>query len=364
MGFQTVREGSRSIMVRYKSAPVLILLWMALPAQAQLFNHVNLDRLNQKLSGTVVDYTSNHGEDRRIFSPILNMKRDLYVYLPPNYNPATAYPMVLYLHTAMVDEHTLIGPGMIEAADEMFARGEAPPAIIVCPDGTYEGRNRFGDHHSFYGKGGRFEDHILQEVIPFVTGHYSVRPEREAHGILATSAGAFGGMGMALKHRDYFGAVATLGGPLNMRYDNQNGRYLEDFDPATFRWKTTYNPHEIAATYYCGLTHSRAKKYVEPVYGKGADVISGLTRDNPADLIFTTDLKPGELAIYANYPCKDNWNFDAQAQSFGWLAAQRGVAVTLVGVPGAQHTLRYFRSQQRPAYTWLSQQLLPPLNKS
>ncbi len=335
----------------------------SLPAEAQLFNRVNLDRLNGRLEGCLVDYTVNHGQDRRICSPILGMKRDLYVYLPPGYDPKLAYPMVLYLHTAQIDEHTLIGPGIIETVDAMIARGEFPPAVIACPDGTYEGRNKIHDRHSLYvnGLGGRFEDHLVQEVIPFLTRTFSIRPEREAHAILGTSAGGFGGMGLALKHRDLFGAVATLGGPLNMRYDNVEGRYLDDFDPETYRWKTTYNPNEIAATYYHGLAHSRARKYIQPVYGKGDDVINDLTRDNPADLLFTTNLQPGELSIYVNYPGNDNWNFDAQAQSFTWLAAQKGVEVTQVKVPKAQHSLRYFRSQQRPAYEWLSHHILPPV---
>ncbi len=343
-------------------AVVILVGSVSLPAEAQLFNWINLDRLNCRLGGCVVDYTANHGRDRRICSSILGMKRDLYVYLPPNYDPKLAYPMVLYLHTAQIDEHTLIGPGIIETVDAMIANGDFPPAVIVCPDGTYEGSNRIKDRHSLYvnGIGGRFEDHLVQEVVPFVNRTYSIRPEREAHVILGTSAGGYGGMGLALKHRDLFGAIATLGGPLNMRYDNTEGRYLDDFDPATYRWKTCYDPNEIAATYYHGLAHSRAKKYVEPVYGKGPQIINKLASDNPADLLFTTNLQPGELAIYVNYPGNDNWNFDAQDQSFAWLAAQKGVEVTLVRVPGAQHSLRYFKSQQRPAYEWLGQHVLPP----
>ena len=39
------------------------------------------------------------------------------------------------------------------------------------------------EHHSLFinGPNGRFEDHILQEVIPFLTAKFSIRPEREAH---------------------------------------------------------------------------------------------------------------------------------------------------------------------------------------
>jgi S-formylglutathione hydrolase FrmB len=342
----------------------VLLLALACPlAGAQVFNHVNLDRLNRKLCGKVVDFTNNHGQDRRIDSPILGMKRDLYVYLPPGYDPSTAHPLVLYFHTASVDEHTLIAPGVIETVDAMIAKGEFPPSVVACPDGTYEGVNRFKDPHSLYvnGLGGRFEDHLLVEVLPFLTSHYSIRPEREAHAILGMSAGGYGGMGLALKHREYFAAVATLGGPLNLRYDTADHDRRENFDPATYRWKDQYDPNEVAGVFYGGLKKSRAGKYLGPVYGDNApEVIPQIIRDNPADLLISTDLKPGELALYVNYPAKDNWNIDAQDQSFAWLASQKGVDVTLVGVPKAKHTLRYFRSQQRPAFTWLAGHLLPP----
>ena len=51
---------------------------------------------------------------------------------------------------------------------------------------------------------------------------FSIRPEREAHALLGISAGGFGAMTIALarKHRDVFGTIATVGRPLNVRYDN------------------------------------------------------------------------------------------------------------------------------------------------
>ena len=53
-------------------------------------------------------------------------------------------------------------------------------------------------------------------------------------------------------------------------------------------------------------------------------MIAKVARDNPADLLLSTGLQPGELAMYVNYPGRDNYNFDAQDKSFAWLAAQRG----------------------------------------
>jgi S-formylglutathione hydrolase FrmB len=79
--------------------------------------------------------------------------------------------------------------------------------------------------HSLYvnGLGGRFEDHVVEEVVPYLMRAYSIRPERQAHALLGISAGGFGAMGMALKHRDIFGVVAILGGPLNILYYNCQG---------------------------------------------------------------------------------------------------------------------------------------------
>ena len=87
-----------------------------------------------------------------------------------------------------------------------------------------------------------------------------------------------------------------------MRYDNHQGRYGDDFDPATYRERTEYDPDMIIARYYLGLVRRRAREFFEPVYGTGPDVSGKVARDNPADVLAATDLRPGELAIYVNYP--------------------------------------------------------------
>ena len=248
------------------SLVIVVILVVNLPAQAQFLNRVNIERVNCHLAGHVVDYTNNHHADRRIFSPILGMPRDLYVYVPPGYDPARAYPLILFFHMADVDEHYFIGSKLLEVVDQLIVRGELPPAVLACPDGTYSGWNRLNAKHSFYvnGSGGRFEDHILQEVIPFLITHYSIRPEREAHAVVGLSAGGYGAMGLAIKHRDYIGAVATLAAPLNLRYSNSNELYFNDFDPTTYRWKIRYDPQEIIGVFYCGLAANTSPKVHGP----------------------------------------------------------------------------------------------------
>ncbi len=50
----------------------------------------NIIFINQKLCGQVIDHTANHGKDRRIWSAALCQRRDLYVYLPPGFDPRQA----------------------------------------------------------------------------------------------------------------------------------------------------------------------------------------------------------------------------------------------------------------------------------
>ena len=103
----------------------------------------------------------------------------------------------------------------------------------------------------------------------------------------------------------------------------------------------------IIARYYFGLLRRRVKTYLEPVYGPGPDMIAKIARDNPANLLSSTGLQAGELAIYVNYPGRDNYNFDAQDKSFAWLAALRGVKVDLEEVPSGHHDLPYIEPPSR-----------------
>jgi S-formylglutathione hydrolase FrmB len=346
-------------------AAIVVVIWVATPARAQVFDLVNLDHLNKKLRGRVVDYTQNHGADRRMYSPILGRPRDLYVYLPPGYDPRVAYPLILFLHGADIDEHDFLDPGDLKALDWMISHGQIPAVVIAAPDGTYEGKNRVTSTHSLWvnGLGGRFEDHVVAEVVPFLMRTYSIHPEREGHALLGISAGGFGAMAIALKYRHIFGTVATIAGPLNMRYDNCQGRYGDDFNPATCRERTEYDPDMLIARFYFGLLRCRVKTYLEPVYGPGPDMIAKVAHDNPADLLSTTDLRPGELAMYVNYPARDNFNFDAQDQSFIWLAAQRGIAVDVTQDPRGRHNLSYIERAEPPAYLWLGRHILPPVGR-
>ncbi|WZO99501.1 alpha/beta hydrolase-fold protein [Isosphaeraceae bacterium EP7] len=341
-------------------------LWLlaATPAYAQLGNHTNLNRLNRRICGRVVDYTQNHGQDNRIPSAALGIPRDLYVYLPPGYTPTKAYPLVLDMHVSYIDEHTFVALGRVSEIDQLITSGQMPPTIVACVDGLVDGKNSIFSVHSFFldGVRGRFETHVLQEVIPFLMTQYSIRPEPQAHALVGVSAGGFGAMSIALRHPELFGAVAAIGAPLNLRYTTCRGRYFDNFDPSTFRWSEVYDPNMVIGKAYFSLRKTRAKAFMAPVFGDGPDVVSRVKATNPADIIARPDFQPGQLAMYIAYAGRDNYNFDAHAESFLWIARQRGIAVDAVVDPFANHGLRFFRENHIPAYLWASRHILPPVD--
>src|SRR5436305_1252541 len=80
------------------------------------------------------------GADRRIWSEALGEGRDLYVYLPPGFDPRQCYPVVFWLHGIGQDEQSFLTDGVAEIFDRAIACGQLPPVIVVAPDGSRLGR--------------------------------------------------------------------------------------------------------------------------------------------------------------------------------------------------------------------------------
>ena len=64
-----------------------------------------------------------------------------------------------------------------ELADELFARGESPPCVVVCVDAwTSLGGSQFLDSPGT----GRYHTYLCDEIVPFVDERYRTLAERGA----------------------------------------------------------------------------------------------------------------------------------------------------------------------------------------
>ncbi len=302
-------------------------------------NNDELVRLNQKLQGKIIDHTANHGADHRIWSRCLGQRRDLYVYLPPGFDPHRRYPIMLYLHSFGHDEQEFL-----EVAcwiDSAIADGSLPPLIVAAPDGSVTGEPSFKAPPTFFLNTslGDFEDYLLLDVFDFMAAHYPIRPERDAHILTGASMGGFAAYNLGIRYRNCFGIVVGLFPPLNLRWMNECGDYWAKFDPQHWAWRNCFDrPREPLGKF--GYATVRVDQLVLPLFGSKEEAIVRVALNNPIELVERTHLCNGELQMYVGYGAHDEFNLAAQIESFLYYCKFRNIYVEVGYDPEGHHDLR------------------------
>jgi hypothetical protein len=302
----------------------------------------NLGRINHRLHGTVIDHTHHHGADRRFWSDALCQKRDMYVYLPPCYDPSKQYPVMLWLHGFMQDENDFINTYVIQF-DRAIASGKIAPMIIAAPDGSTKGRVALFGPNSFFinSDAGNYEDYLINDVWPFLLTHYPIRPEREAHVISGISMGGFAAFNQAMKHRDIFKVAVGVYPPLNLRWVDCHGRYWGNFDPNCWGWREDVDRgREVIGRFAGGVIKIRLRRLIDPLFGRGPETIARLSYENPIEMLDRLSITNGELDMFVVYGGWDNFNLDAQIDSFLYAAKERGICVGYCKAPLGRHNTR------------------------
>ena len=77
------------------------------------------------------------------------------------------------------------------------------------------------------------------------------------------------------------------------------------------------------------------------------------------ELIDRLHLKPGELEMYVAYGGRDQFNMDAQIDSFLYVAKQRGLPITVDYDPRGKHDLATVVKFLPGIFDWLTLRLAP-----
>jgi hypothetical protein len=296
-----------------------------------------LDRVNRTLAGQVLDFTNNHGCDRRLCSSALGKKRDLYLYLPPGYDGRAAFPAMIWMHGIGQDEKDFLD--LVQLFDERMRSGQMPPFLVAAPDGSIRGRASLINNGSFYvnSEAGRFEDYIIQDVWGFVRRHFAVRPERDAHILAGVSMGGFGAYNLGFKHRHEFGQLIGVMPPLNLRYVDCHGRYFANYDPNCVSYRDELRPRETIGRFY-GVVRVQSRQLLGPLLGRrNPAALDFISAENPIEMLGARDVKPGEFGMFVGYGTADEFNIDAQVEHFVDVACRRGIRPTVVPIPGGRH---------------------------
>ena len=155
------------------------------------------------------------------------VERDLPVYVPPSGKTEgrpllvllTGYTGAGWMHFERPRYLTDTISGRL---DRLIRRRLAPEALMVGPDClTTLGGSQYLNSTAT----GRYEDYVVDEVIPFVQRRYQTGPVA----VLGTSSGGYGSLVLALRHPELFRAAASNAGDAYFEYS-----YAPEF-PVAFR---------------------------------------------------------------------------------------------------------------------------------
>src|ERR1700733_16178441 len=147
--------------------------------------------------------------------------RDVNVYLPPAYaaNRNQRYPVVFLLHGYLFTDQYWTGKGVSipganmpganvpAAMDNLTARGDAKPMIVVMPNAysTYA-----GSMYSSSVTTGDWETYIAEDLVAYMDTHYRTIPDRLSRGLAGRSMGGYGTIRIGMKRPDVFSSLYIL----------------------------------------------------------------------------------------------------------------------------------------------------------
>lgn len=142
------------------------------------------------------------------------------VYLPPSY-PKGRYP-VYYMLTGFTGFGELLiqrgawSESLPERLDRLIAAKKMGEAIVVMPDCF----TRFGGSQYLNSSAtGRYEDHVVRELVPYIDQRYRTNGRRA---VMGKSSGGYGAMLLGMRHPDVFHALACHSGDMYFEYCYQS----------------------------------------------------------------------------------------------------------------------------------------------
>jgi enterochelin esterase family protein len=221
--------------------------------------------------------------------------RDLFVYVPPGYDPSSArrYPALLaivgYTGTGgyLFNVDPLVEPLDVKL-DRMIAAGECPPVIVAAPDCF----TRVGGNQHINSAGtGRYEDYLVDEIIPFVDAHYKTLP-RGQWGVFGKSSGGYGSILLGMHRPDVFCTLANHSGDANFELC-----YAMDWPAALDAYREAGGPKAWLDRYWRDPNKRRDKHY-KPLDMLGMASHYSPNREAPAahaHIDWPYDLETGEF---------------------------------------------------------------------
>jgi S-formylglutathione hydrolase FrmB len=141
------------------------------------------------------------------YSAVMKKNIKAVVIRPDNHASAGEMPVVYLLHgySGNYADWVKKAEGFQRAAD-MYQM------MIVCPDGGYGSWYWDTQDPQF-----QYETYVSKELVAFIDGKYKTIKDRRGRAITGLSMGGHGGLYLAFRHQDIFGAAGSMSGGVDIR---------------------------------------------------------------------------------------------------------------------------------------------------
>jgi hypothetical protein len=97
-----------------------------------------------------------------------------------------------------------------------------------------------------------------------------------------------------------------------------------------------------------------------PLFGRrDPSTVEQVSRENPVEMLELYDVRPGDRELYIAYGGKDEFNIDAQVESFLYVARDRGLDVGVDYDPRGRHNRATAFRLMPGTIEWLRPRLAP-----
>ncbi len=182
-----------------------------------------------------------HGTVSKVWynSPTAGFDRRLTVYTPAGYETSkTKYPVLYVLHGIGGDEDAWVTQGRAtQILDNLIARGEAKPMIVVFTNGNISQEAAPGENSTGYVNPtmnlpqtmeGTFET-AFPEIVKFIDSRYRTIAKKDSRAVCGLSMGGFHTLYLSLNYPELFGWSGMFSAAIGVSDPSVSSIY-QDFD--------------------------------------------------------------------------------------------------------------------------------------
>lgn len=156
----------------------------------------------------IVDKGNAQGtlETQELESTLLGYSRNVHTFLPPGYDPANEYPLMI-----LFDAVDYFSMGFLQLTlENLIAEGSIPPLVVLGIDaGKIEGQTQRNDEFTCNPK---FMEFLNSELLPWFTSQYHVSADPDQRIIVGSSFGGLLAAYFAFHHPETVSNVLSQSG--------------------------------------------------------------------------------------------------------------------------------------------------------